>query len=79
MADKEKSLVEILLDEEDMSDVVLFDNDDHLLHLIVCYIVFDKIKNPAGNLISAGLGKILCRIYQNRFKTATTDPPRLLK
>ena len=28
MADMEKSLVDILLDEEDMSDVVLYDNDD---------------------------------------------------
>ncbi len=29
MADNEKSLVEILLDEEDMSDVVLYDNDEN--------------------------------------------------
>ena len=29
MADKEKSLVDILLDEEDESDVILYDNDDN--------------------------------------------------
>lgn len=47
MADKEKSLVEILLDEDDMSDVVLFDNDDNAVKFEQIAIIPEVIDGEA--------------------------------
>ena len=47
MADNEKSLVEILLDEDDMSDVVLFDNDDNAVKFEQIAIIPEVIDGEA--------------------------------